>query len=363
MVAPTRVSTAEMTSSQRRVFDELLAIGTDRPFSPDGLTDQLRHIITTGTADALGRWTEPSLWLSKSTLSTVLRCEGQTLAYAQATPSSEMAARTVVGIVAHRAIQVSYTHPDLPIRSYVDWAIEAARADDAAVELFWSQASPAIQSDVISQAVERVSGFLDSWPTLKESWEPRFEASIQAKIGKLTLAGRADLLLGRPRPPRQTMFLCDIKTGALHDGHAFEAAFYALISTLRHGVAPFRSVVYSVSSGEWVGETPDAEMLIATAEQVVSAVNAYVDVLCEARPPVLTPGPACSWCPARATCPAAAMLDNVSGVRVAATTATPIEAVSAGDPDASTETASDPTPPPTSAGTPASSGPHGPFTL
>ncbi len=311
----TRTDIVTLNSAQRHVFDELLSTGTSRPYSPDGIAERLSAHIKAGTRDALALWSESSLWLSKSQIMTALQCEGQTVSYAISTDVSEMGSRTVAGIVAHQAIQIAYTHPGHPVRRYVDWALEMAAADEIELGRFWEKSSPARQSEVVALTMERVSGFLDSWPELQDEWEPRFEVPFQTKIGKLTLAGRADLLLGRPRPPRQTMLLCDLKTGSLHPHHELEAAFYALLVTLRTGVAPYRSVVYSIASGDWTDNADVSEAsLFNTADKVIDAVCSYVEVLTASREPELSPGFQCQWCPAKDTCPAAAMAAEVEGI-------------------------------------------------
>lgn len=321
-----------LTASQREVFDHLLQVGAHRPTAPTGIADELRRIISDGTSASMGSWTEPSLWMSKARLSTLLRCEGQTIAYAQS-PSDTVRPSTLTGIVAHLAIQLSNTHPNYSARTYTDWALAASTTDEPALADLWERMNPAQQSDVINRATERVTSFLDSWPALDPRWEPRFDASIQAKVGRLTLAGRPDLVLGRPRPPRQTMFLCDFKSNGLHDGHMFEADFYALISTLRYGVPPYRSMVYSLSAGDWTEPTDvSADRLRVTATTVADATKAYVEIMTASRAPELTPGPQCRWCPQRASCPAA-LLEGDPQLVSAATKTSPakLEAVATTD--------------------------------
>lgn len=330
MTAELHPAAVILNEAQRNVFDDLLATGATRPYSPSGISERLYSIIETGTRASLKEWTEPSLWMSKSHIVTALRCEGQTVAHAANTAPDIPNLQAVAGIVAHRAIQVAYTHPGHPIRKYVDWSLEAAIDDETHLKEAWNAASPARQSDVVALAMDRVAGFLDSWPPLSDEWEPRFEVSIQAKVGRLRLAGRMDLVLGRPRPPRQTMLLCDIKTGALHDEHPFEAAFYALLATLRTGVAPYRSVVYSTASGEWsqpadVNET----LLTATAQKVAEAVNAHVALLTEAKQPSFNPGRYCRWCPAHDACPAASVASQVDNMFAASPAAAPAPPVPA----------------------------------
>jgi hypothetical protein len=120
------------------------------------------------------------------------------------------------------------------------------------------------------------------------------------------------------------MFLCDFKTGSLHDGHDLEAMFYALVSTLRFGTAPYRSTVFSVASGDWTDPDVSPTKLRETAKSVVDAVNRYVDVMLERRPATLTADRWCAWCPARNTCPAAAEAKLAGGASGPAKTKLPV---------------------------------------
>jgi hypothetical protein len=292
-----------LTPSQRHTFEELLAIGRERPSMPVGLVERLSEQLTAGTAEAVGLWTEPRLFLTKSMLASVMNCEGLALANRAGAPSTGLFPAVAVGTVAHQAIQMAHTHPGEPVERYITWSIEAQRQDDARFEELWSGANPARQSDMQAQMVSRVTAFLDTFPPLHQTWTPRFEDPCQAKVGKLTLSARPDLVLGRPRPDaKQSMMIIDFKTGALHEGHAEEAAFYALVATLRHGVAPFRSCVVSLASGEWTEPDVDEAVLSAAAERVVTGVRKLVEVLTDRREPQLTAGAWCRFCPLADSC-------------------------------------------------------------
>jgi hypothetical protein len=303
-----------LTATQLRVFDELLAIGGSRPVAPATLVDELRREIIDGTRSALAAWPEPTMWVGKSVISTTLRCEGQVLADASTPRQRRLPTPTAVGLVVHRAIQMHHTHPGRSPEELVRVAMAGCRSEEGFAE--WSaNAGDWEVSDLQVSAVNRLCAFLDTFPPLESAWVPRFEDSISARFGGLVLAARPDLVLGRPRGDgRQTMFLCDFKSGDLHDEHHREAMFYALVSTLRHGVPPFRSCVLSLASGEWTEPDVTDEALFSVARDVAAAVRARGEVLGEIRPPVLNPGRHCSWCPARATCPAAV---EASGVAVA----------------------------------------------
>lgn len=291
-----------LTPTQLRVFDELLAIGGTRPVAPAGLADELARHITEGTAAALANWKESNMWLSKAGVGSIRRCEGQVVADSSQPRRRGLHRATAIGIVVHRAIQLAYTHPDRTPDQHVRAALAGSRSEEAFGE-FWDDADDATQSDVIVESVNRLCGFLDSFPPLEAIWVPRFEDSTVARLRRLVLAAKADLTLGRPRGDgRQTMFLADFKSGELRDNHFEEAMFYALVSTLRHGCPPFRSCVVSLSSGEWTDPDVTPARLAAAADAVVGAVNARVEVLLELRAPTLSPGMHCSWCPAKATC-------------------------------------------------------------
>ncbi len=298
---------APLTPRQIQVLDELLAIGADRPSTDADLADEVTQLLHNGTAAALEQWTEPSLFLSKSQHLTRLRCEGMLAAEAQ-TPRAAPKAALVAGTIAHRAVQIAHTHPRRSVDDYVRDAIVGARQADQDLDAWWAQASAADQSDLISSVLSKVTSFLDDFPPLDPAWSPRFEEPIAAKVGRLRMSTRADLVLGRPRGDhRQTLLLIDLKGGALRDEHLHEARFYALVATLRYKVAPWRSTVYSLASGEWVEPTVDRQTLLATAEQVATSARSVVELMTEQREPALTPGAHCRFCPARDSCAVAAV--------------------------------------------------------
>lgn len=293
------------TASQTRVFDELLSIGTRRPVCPPGIAEQLRDRLAAAVSDAVALWPESSLWLSKSALFSVEQCEGSYLASRQNPGGAHVSSAIVVGQVSHRGIQLSYTHPGRSPEWYARSAL-ASCCTDAATATWWEQASPGTQSDIIVQAISRVTTFLDSWPPLQPEWVPRFEEPMSVRIGKVTVSGRPDVVLGRPRGDgTQTMLITDVKSSALREDHTREGQLYALLSTLRHGVPPFRSCVYSLSSGEWTEPDVDVAVLTETADWLAARIVSIVDVLTESRPPLLTPESWCRFCPVVASCTAA----------------------------------------------------------
>lgn len=294
-----------LNNIQRDIFDNLLSVGGRRPVAREGLSDDLKGYILDGTSKALNAWREPSMFLGKSALSSIRKCEGMVLADAEQKREYSLPMPTAIGIVTHRAIQMSHTHGDRTPDELVKMAIAGSMTEES-FAAFMNAASDWTRSELISEAVNKTVSFLDTFPKLDKAWTPRFEVSFGARVGSLSMSGRPDLSLGRPKADgTQSMFLCDFKTGAIREDHYLEAQFYALLATLRNGVPPFRSCVFSLADGEWT--TPDVteESLFLVAEAVVDAVTRRVEVLTELREPTYTPGIYCRWCPAAASCESA----------------------------------------------------------
>lgn len=315
VLASGRNPAPRLTYPQLRVFEELLAVNGSRPVAPASIAADLHARIESRIGDALERWPERSLWFGKSLFSGLGRCEGQVVADAEQRSGGRqraIPAATAVGVIVHRAIQIAHTHATAGYSpaDLVRLSVAGALTEDGFTE-FWQSAPSHAQSDVLTKAASGVCAWLDTMPPLSEMWAPRFEESMSAKIGRLTIAARTDLVLGRPKPDgRQTMLLLDVKTSDLRDHHEDEAMFYALVSTLRHGVPPFRSAVLSLASGDWTEPDVTAEKLFALADQVADRAVAAVEVLGGHRAPKLILNPGCSWCPARETCPEFADRDS-----------------------------------------------------
>ena len=292
-----------LTPRQIKTLNNLISIGAERPNSRVNLAAELEEVIRVGTSKSIASWTEKSLYFTKSQYMSMLKCEGAVKAYAQEQRGNILPMPVIVGIVSHRAVQLSYTHPGKSMGDYVKQAIIGARSSDKNIDDWFAKASQSDQSDVIMQSVSKVTNFSDDWPRLEESWSPRFEEPISSKIGNLTLSCRADLVLGRPRVDlRQTMMLIDLKSGNLKPEHDQEANFYALVSTLRHGVPPWRSLIYSLSSGDYSEPDVNEKILFETAESVVKEVNNYIEIMTEERVAKLTPGDQCNYCPVSESC-------------------------------------------------------------
>jgi hypothetical protein len=77
--------------------------------------------------------------------------------------------------------------------------------------------------------------------------------------------------------------------------------FYALLMTLRFGVPPYRVATLFLESGEWQSEDVNEELLVHAADRVISAARSAA-ALKGGRPPKLTGGRYCEWCPRGLSC-------------------------------------------------------------
>ena len=290
--------------SQRDVFDNLLAIGMARPVAPVNAVDKIKEALLESAGAGLQLWTETTFRVGKAQIAQVLRCGGSALAAKKAgyNTTGAIPLPVAAGLVTHKAVQMSWTHPNCEVAQYVKAAILSC-CEEERFGKFWAEASLGTQSDIIATATVRTTSFLDSWPPLLSAWSPRFEEPMSARVGSLVLSSRPDFIMGRPRAGgRRTILLCDFKSGDLKEEHLFEARFYAVVTTLRWGVLPWRSTVFSLASGQYTDPDFELDTLLQTATQIGQAVSDLAAIYTENTEPTYTPGVYCKWCSAIESC-------------------------------------------------------------
>lgn len=292
----------KLNNKQIDTVNNILALGLDRPYSPNGLPEKIEKIIIEKTKNLLGKWNLSSLYFNKSSLSSISKCEGIVIANAEKKPSV-MNSSIIIGNISHKAIQVSYTHKLNNVEEIISNITDNMKTSEKVEDIYFHGLDSVKQSEIISQATSRVTNFLDDWPPLQSIWSPRFEESLSYKCGKLLLSSRVDLVIGRPRSDgKRTLMLIDFKSGNINDEHQNEAMLYSLIATLRHKIMPWRSVVYSLSSGEYTELDHTGDDLLAFADTLSDSVNRTIETLLELRSVKLTPGDHCTWCPKSLVC-------------------------------------------------------------
>ena len=297
--------------AQQRVRDHLLAVATPRPRTDPTLAGRLRRELTerTTAAAALVPAAERGLYLNKTALD-ALACDGRFLD--RLVQPFTWTAANVVGQVARAAIAVDLAgdrrHPP---RVVVDHAWREFTASGRAAARFVAGLTGPEADALRAEATAFVTEFRALFPPLPPDWHPRTEPELRVTLhhGAVVLLGRPDLVIGRPTPDRRRMLLLDLKSGRRQvERDRAEACFYALLATLKYGVAPFRVATFYLAEGDWDHLDVDEDLLTATVRDTAAKVDRAAELL-HARPAEddlrLVAGPGCAWCSRAPGCPAA----------------------------------------------------------
>jgi hypothetical protein len=295
----------DLTPTQRRVLDELMAAGRARPSFRETLADDLRGALEAGLAQVADRVGAEGLRVRKADLAQVHACETHHLA--ESGMAFDWGARNARGSVAHKAIELSVAlEPSPPAPELVDLAIERLVEDDWewGPGRWLSEAAAVEVAELRTFAADVVHKFQDEFPPLKRSWRPRLESSLSAVLcdGRVTLRGKVDLALGQAQGTEARVMIVDFKTGQPSSTHVDDLRFYAVLETLRVGVPPFRVASWYLDAGHWHHEDVDEDVLFAAARRIVDGVVKLVELRVERRPPKMSPGPTCGYCVLRTEC-------------------------------------------------------------
>lgn len=301
----------ETTPAQQRVLDELLAVGAPRPVPDADLPGRLRERLEEGLAEA-AELVPPGqqLVLNKSRLA-ALACDGRYLDLLEG--DFAWTVEMVRGKLAHLAIDLDwFTGRDGDPGELVSraWADLAGRSPSLATFLAGLDAIDA--ATLHHEALSLVTEFRDLWPVLPRSSATRLEVSVAASFAsrRIQVRGRPDLILGTARRDRAEVIVIDLKTGwrrPLRDRQ--DLRLYALLLTLKYGVAPFRVGTYYVTEGAWDVEDVTEPMLEAAVRHVIAGAERAARLTYD--PPddlQLVPGGHCRWCSRASDCPATTLL-------------------------------------------------------
>jgi len=302
----------EMTPAQHRTLDGLIGTG-ERPSFPGDLVQGIRDRI-----EETVRAVEPAepLWLGKSMLNDLSRCPGlfDAVRAGERAPFA-FSARFAAGRLAHKAVELEVAgREERDTHDLVEQASERL-VEDEGFRTYWEGLDGIRRDETLMDAAKTLELFRSTMPPLRRmrrELSPSTEWSVRAELlgGSLVLSGTPDLVLGTSsslEPARATRLAIDLKTGRAWPEHAEDMRFYALVLALRFGVPPYRVATVYLDSGEWQSEDVERQMLEHAADRVIDAVRA-VSATQSGRPPVLRPGPYCTWCPRAMTCPSSAAL-------------------------------------------------------
>ncbi len=298
------------TPAHERLVAELLAWDEPRPTVDPALAPRLRAFLEDGLAEVAARIPAgEGVYVGKWSLDALV-CDGWYRARQDEPFRWSVAAAR--GKLAHRAIEV-------------DWKLRRSHEAGVVVDHAWGELASDQRDDLAGflntvdevgaaelrhDAAQLVTEFRDTWPTLPWSAAPRLEQAIRVRLadGRVTLSGTPDLVLGTVRDDRCRMLLVDFKTGRRKpQQERDELRFYALLSTLKYGVPPWRWGAYYVAEGAWDVEDLDPDALVAAARRVLAGVEQAVRLQIERAAEAdwrLRGGAHCAWCARAATCPA-----------------------------------------------------------
>jgi hypothetical protein len=293
-----------LTPAQRRVTEELLALGQPRPRFDPPLAEDLRARLEASFEPHLEGLGAEVLWISKSALAQVHACEAHYVA--ELGPLGGWNTATAEGEVTHRAIQLSVALDDTPPpHELVDHAISQLAADQAgSLGAFLAALSVPARAELRALAANGVATFLECWPPLPSTWWPRTELRVRAELcqGRVVLQGKIDLALGRAVGPEARCLFLDLKTGSRYAAHLDDLRFYALVQTLRIGVPPFRVASYYLDSASFHAEDVTSDTLEIALRRTMDGAAKMLELRSHQRAPEVTPCPRCRYCRARSTC-------------------------------------------------------------
>ncbi|HEY5662585.1 MAG TPA: PD-(D/E)XK nuclease family protein [Ilumatobacter sp.] len=260
----------------------------------------LRADIDAAFAEFGERLGSESVYLSKHRLATVLGCEVQHLLPDDFAWSPAVAG----GQVAHRAVQLLVNwHGDPVPADVVDEALARLADDDTSLGDWIERLGEAALADLRGFAVDKLVKFQECFPPLDRRAAPTVESSVRWPLdGPVVLAGKVDLVIGRPAGAESRKVLIDLKTGWVAARHRDDLRFYALIETLRTQVPPRKLASFYLDAGEAVVEDVNEAVLLTASRRMLDGVHAEIELRVEGRPPVKRPGPPCRWCPLRDEC-------------------------------------------------------------
>lgn len=120
------------------------------------------------------------------------------------------------------------------------------------------------------------------WVTLKRSlgtlsnwWLPRTSLRAHQRLagGNVILRDMVDLMVGTTSSDVASVVILDVTTSPLDEGAERVMRYHALVQTLRTGVVPLRTSMFSTGTGELWSVDVDGELLARSVADVLSVIE------------------------------------------------------------------------------------------
>lgn len=289
---------------------ELLQGLDQMPPSEPSLAGELREIVKEGLRQALppdGLWTESDpLIVSKYSLADALACETRFLIEDE----FEWSEPLLRGRAAHRAIRFLVASPGMdPHDAAREGVNELAENDTAGVRAFIASMTEAARGDFTNMVAVPVEAFAEATHglTIPKPVMPEFELRLRPCSG-VRVTGRIDLKIGRPQRqadglPLRSVLHLELKTGVERpQEHTEDARLYALLDTIRSGVAPGRSAIWYLASNEVWPVQIDRAALEAATRRLIEGTIKMAQLRSGAVAPTARAGWRCGRCPVKKDC-------------------------------------------------------------
>jgi len=297
-------TTPDLNPAQQAVLDQLGATADERPEFADDLRHHLRAALETAVEPHLDDLPAgEDLFVHKHRLAQVHGCEAKFLA--DEVEEFEWRVPTARGSIVHKAVELAVNwrlEVEPPV--LVDEALARYESDQGGLGHWLRGCSEVERAELRSESLDAFTKYMECWPPLKPAWRPVTESRLRAELcgGRLILAGKVDLTLGRATGQRAGKVIVDLKTGSSLPVHREDLRFYALIETLRIGVPPRLLASYYLDQAHFVPEEVTEETLMASVARLSDGVGRLVELLHGGGTPNRIPGPPCRWCPVYDTC-------------------------------------------------------------
>lgn len=288
------------------LLEQLRGSGKSRPLDDPRLARRLSRLLEEASGQLPDLPADVTIRVTKRHVQRVLACEQHLVASLQEARratldmvSGQLLDHLFSLVIARRSIDEDPIGQD-PLGA----ALSAARiSSDHGLLSDWESLAVDDQTELRYTVESLASELIRRWPILPSNALVRLQETLRIPLtgGRVVLTGRVDLVLGHPGPRRAGCTLIDLKAGTRRYEDREDAAWYALLETLRHEMMPFQTGNYYLRDGGLTLDVVTSEMLERQAGRVAEAVRRMAD-LGQGRAPIPTPSDLCPWCPALPGC-------------------------------------------------------------
>lgn len=242
--------------------------------------------------------------VTKGAVTSVRRCEARHLAELAARRSED---EVVPAMVRGRLVdalfrQVATTRRvgDDPVADALAGCAAEGEPEEASLRRLPDEERRQVEAEVVAASASLQA----AWPELPAGAAVRTQERVLVPLagGRVVLTGRPDLTIGRPTRRRAGVLVVEAKSGRFRPAHLDELRFYALLETLRWGVPPFRTVLWSLGDGRIEAVEVDGNLVWSETLRVADAITRLTR-LAAGEAPRPSANPLCPSCPLLDGCP------------------------------------------------------------